>query len=107
MRSAGWDTPGLDGVKIALGQLRSAHGQATRFTFRHAPVRRARARGVIRPFIPTQGYDNTQDDIAEALDHIARAISAIDHNLQDLITKLDSDSAVVARIAASLKAESR
>jgi hypothetical protein len=43
MRSAGWDTPGLDGVKIALGQLRSAHCQATRFTFRHAPARRARA----------------------------------------------------------------
>ena len=48
------------------------------------------------------------DDIGRyVLDHIARAISAIDHNLQDLITKLDSDSAVVARIAASLKAESR
>jgi hypothetical protein len=63
--------------------------------------------GVMRPFVPTQGHNNAEDDIAEALDHIARAISAIDHNLQDLITKLDSDSAVVARIAASLKAESR
>jgi hypothetical protein len=63
--------------------------------------------GVIRPFVPTQGHNEAQDDIAEALDHIARAISAIDHNLQDLITKLDSDSAVAARIAASLKAESR
>ena len=63
--------------------------------------------GVIRPFVPTQGHDNAQDDIAEALDHIARAIAAIDHNVQVLIAKLDSDSAAVARIASSLKDESR
>jgi hypothetical protein len=44
-----------------------------------------------------------KDDIIEALDHIARAISAIDHNLQVLITKLDSDSLAVERVAASLK----
>jgi len=61
----------------------------------------------IRPFVPTQGHNNTLDDIAEALDHIARAISAIDHNLEVLSTKLESDSTAVARIAASLKAESR
>jgi hypothetical protein len=62
--------------------------------------------GVIRPFVPTQGHDNAQDDIAEALDHIARAIAAIDHNIEILIAKLDSDSVAVARVAASLKAES-
>jgi multidrug resistance efflux pump len=59
--------------------------------------------GVTRPFVPTQGHDNAQDDIAEALDHIARAISAIDHNLEVLVTKLDRDSAAVARVAASLE----
>jgi hypothetical protein len=63
--------------------------------------------GVIRPFVPTQGHDNAQHDIAEALDHIARAISAIDHNLQALIAKLDSDFVVVERLAAALKDESR
>ena len=47
--------------------------------------------GVIRPFVPTQGHDNAQHDIAEALDHIARAISALDDNLEILITKLDGD----------------
>ena len=60
--------------------------------------------GVIRPFVPTQGHDNAQDDIAEALDHIARAISAIDHNLEVLVTKLDRDSAAVARVAAASRA---
>lgn len=62
--------------------------------------------GVIRPFMPTQGYDNAQDDIAEALDHIARGISAIDHNLELLIARLDGDSAAVARVAASLEGKS-
>lgn len=63
--------------------------------------------GAIRPFVPTQGYDNAQDNMVEALDHIARAISAIDHNLQALIAKLDGDSAAVARVAASLRDKSR
>jgi multidrug resistance efflux pump len=63
--------------------------------------------GVIRPFVPTQGHDNAQHDIAEALDHIARAIAAIDHNMEVLIAKLDSDADAVARLAASLKDESR
>jgi hypothetical protein len=58
--------------------------------------------GAIRPFVPTQGHDNGQDDIAEALDQIARAIAAIDHNIEVLITKLDGDSGAVARVAASL-----
>jgi hypothetical protein len=58
---------------------------------------------VMRPFVPTQGHSNAQDDIAEALDRIARAVSAIDHHLEVLITKLDGDSSAVARVAASLK----
>jgi hypothetical protein len=63
--------------------------------------------GAVRPFVPTQGHDDPRDDIAEALDHIARAIAAIDHNIQALIAKLDSESAAVARLAASLEAKSR
>jgi hypothetical protein len=58
--------------------------------------------GVTRPFAPTQGHHDAQDDIVEALDHIARALSAIDHNLEVLISKLDEDSLAVARVAASL-----
>jgi hypothetical protein len=63
--------------------------------------------GAVRPFVPTQGHDDPRDDIAEALDHIARAIAAIDHNIQVLIAKLDSDFAAVERLAAALKDESR
>ncbi len=57
---------------------------------------------VIRPFVPTPGGNDGQDRIAEALDHIARAISAIDHKLEVLIGRLDNDSSAVARVAASL-----
>ncbi len=63
--------------------------------------------GVTRPFVPTQGNDNAQVDIAEALDHIARALSAIDHNIGVLIAKLDSESVAVARLAASLDTKPR
>ena len=63
--------------------------------------------GAIRPFVPTQGHDDPRDDIAEALDHIARAIAAIDHNIQVLIAKLDSEFAAVARVAASLETKPR
>jgi hypothetical protein len=63
--------------------------------------------GVIRPFTPTQGHDNAQDEIAEALDHIARGIAAIDHNLQLLIARIDGGSLAVARVAASLKESPR
>ncbi len=62
--------------------------------------------GVIRPFVPTHGHNDPQDDMAEALDHIARALSAIDHNLEVLIAKLDSDTAAVAGVAASLERKS-
>lgn len=63
--------------------------------------------GVTRPFVPTQGHDNAHVDMAEALDHIARAIAAIDHNIEVLIAKLDSESVAAARLAASLEAKSR
>jgi hypothetical protein len=59
--------------------------------------------GVIRPFTPTQGHNTAQDEIAEALDHIARALSAIDHNLEVLIARIGGESFAVARVAASLK----
>jgi hypothetical protein len=62
--------------------------------------------GVKRPFVPAQGHDDRQDDIADALDHIARALSAIDHNLETLVRRLDADASAVARVAASLDGKS-
>jgi hypothetical protein len=60
--------------------------------------------GLTRPFVPAQAQEEPLADIAEALDHIARALSAIDHNLKILVTRLDADGAVGC-VAASLKEE--
>jgi hypothetical protein len=46
-------------------------------------------------------------DVAEALDHIARAISAIDHNLEVLIARIGTDSSAAAVVAASLDEKSK
>ena len=59
--------------------------------------------GAIRPFVPAQAQNDPQHDIADALDHIARAISAIDHNLEILLTRIEGNSSAVARLAASLE----
>jgi hypothetical protein len=40
--------------------------------------------GVVRPFQPTMGTTNPEVEKAEALDHIAKALSAIDHNVETL-----------------------
>ena len=58
---------------------------------------------VVRPFIPTQGHNGHQEDLAETLDHIATALSAIDHNVAVLIARLDSDTLAVKWLAASLE----
>jgi hypothetical protein len=61
------------------------------------------APGLTRPFVPVQAHDNPLINIAETLDHIARALSAIDHNLEILVTRLDADNAAVSRLAGGSK----
>lgn len=46
--------------------------------------RMASAPGIKRPFVPALGHADPADDVGDALDHIARALSAIDHNLENL-----------------------
>jgi hypothetical protein len=58
---------------------------------------------VARPFVPRPGPTGHQEDIAEALDHIARALSAIDQKLTIVLAELDSDSLAVNRLASSLE----
>jgi hypothetical protein len=44
--------------------------------------------GTTRPFSPTLGQDTAAEQMADALDHIARALSAIDHNLEALVVNV-------------------
>jgi len=52
-------------------------------------------------FAATSQYDIK--DLAEALDELARAVSAIDHKLNVVIARLGGDSSAVAVLAASLE----
>jgi hypothetical protein len=53
--------------------------------------------GSKRPFVPS-GRDNPMKDVAEALDHIATAIPAIDHNLEVLGARIGVDCCAVASL---------
>jgi hypothetical protein len=45
-----------------------------------ARIRTGGPQGVKRPFAPVAGTEKVEDHQAEALEHIARALSAIDHS---------------------------
>ena len=49
-----------------------------------ARIRSGSAQGTKRAFTPTLGLTNADDQAADALDSIARSLSAIDHNLEVL-----------------------
>lgn len=55
-------------------------------------IRKSGPKGVTRPFNPIPditGEMKTDEKIAEALEHIAIALSAMDHNLELIVGKLD------------------
>jgi hypothetical protein len=54
-------------------------------------IRKSGPRGATRAFQPTvdiQGTMTTDEKIAEALEHIAVVLSAMDHNLEVLVERL-------------------
>lgn len=53
---------------------------------------------VVRPYHPTQANDPHEQQ-AEALDHIAKALSAIDHNLEVLVSTQKAQAATLGQIA--------
>ncbi len=44
--------------------------------------------GAIRPFTPTIGETDPAERIAHALEHVAVALSAIDHNVEAILNKM-------------------
>lgn len=55
--------------------------------------RKSGPQGVVRPFVPTMDLNNTislEEKQLEVLEHIAVALSAIDHNLEVIASKLTS-----------------
>jgi len=59
--------------------------------------------GVTRPFVPNIGVaQDVEGQKADALDHIARSLSAIDHNLEALLVTSRAQTQALQRIAEML-----
>jgi hypothetical protein len=50
-----------------------------------AIIKSSGPKGAVRPFMPTMAEDVPAERIAHALEHIAVALSAIDHNIEVLV----------------------
>ncbi len=57
----------------------------------------------IRPFKPDIGAIDMEEQKADALDHIARALSAIDHNLESIATNSKEQTELLTRLVAAMK----
>lgn len=51
-------------------------------------IREVGPMGVVRPYQPAMSDNDAAGRIADALDHIAVSLSAIDHNLEVLVNHL-------------------
>jgi hypothetical protein len=58
--------------------------------------------GTVRPFVPNIGVFDVEDEKADALDHIARALSAIDHNLEVMATNSKQQTDLLGRIVVAI-----
>jgi hypothetical protein len=69
------------------------------------PMKRIRigsTQGTVRPFVPNVGVFDVEDEKADALDHIARALSAIDHNLELMATNSKQQTDLLGRIVVAI-----
>ncbi|WGJ16089.1 hypothetical protein QEV83_07555 [Methylocapsa sp. D3K7] len=57
----------------------------------------------VRPFIPDTGVTDIEEQKTEALEHIARALSAIDHNLELVAQNSKEQTELLGRIASAMK----
>lgn len=57
----------------------------------------------IRPFIPDTGLTDIEEQKTEALEHIARALAAIDHNLEVVAQNSKEQTELLGRIVSAMK----
>ena len=57
----------------------------------------------LRPFAPDRGAVDIEEQKADALEHIARALSAIDHNLESIATNTKEQTELLSRLLAAMK----
>jgi hypothetical protein len=59
--------------------------------------------GTVRPFTPDIGATEIEAQKADALEHIARALSAIDHNLESIAANSKEQIELLGRIVSAMK----
>jgi hypothetical protein len=59
--------------------------------------------GALRPFAPDTGAIDIEAQKADALEHIARALSAIDSNLESIAANSKEQTELLSRIVAAMK----
>ena len=57
----------------------------------------------VRPFIPNIGATDIEEQKTEALEHIARALSAIDHNLELVAINSKEQTELLGRMLGAMK----
>jgi hypothetical protein len=57
----------------------------------------------VRPFIPNIGATDIEEQKTEALEHIARALSAIDHNLELVAKNSKEQTELLGRMLSAMK----
>ena len=57
----------------------------------------------LRPFVPDMGAIDIEEQKADALEHIARALSAIDQNLELIAANSKQQTELMGRIVAAMK----
>jgi hypothetical protein len=65
-------------------------------------IRIASPEGTVRPFVPNLGVFDVEDEKADALDHIARALSTIDHNLEMIAANSKQQTDLLGRIVVAI-----
>jgi hypothetical protein len=59
--------------------------------------------GTVRPFTPGIGVIQTEFQAVEALDHIARALSAIDHNIEIMAAQSKAQTEILVRLVRAVE----
>jgi hypothetical protein len=57
----------------------------------------------VRPFLPDTGMIDIEEQKTDALEHIARALSAIDHNLELIAKNSKEQTELLGRIVSAMK----
>jgi hypothetical protein len=59
--------------------------------------------GTLRPFAPDTGAIDVEEQKTDALEHIARALSAIDHNLELIAQNSKEQTELLGRLVSAMK----